>query len=219
MGVAALVALVVATPALASGGSAVIARFKWSVTGSMEHTWSITNTDPCGPVGDGLVRATFTGTGRGAFKVVRNAYGTTYDYDPQMNLRGKVTEIDNTTQNPPQSEGDVCRPTDKSGCGTRKLKDGFGYLNPGGAGGKPLEFVGTDFGNAFSVGDCEHGGFGDFGRINAYFLPALVPGVPPPKKLAQRRKMFTVTVHRRDSRAHVADVQSRTLTVKFTPLR
>jgi hypothetical protein len=188
IGVTAVVALGVATPALASGGSTVIARFKWSVAGSMKHTWSITSTDPCGPVGGGLVRATFTGTGRGAFKVERNAYGTGYNYDPQMNLRGKVTEIDNTTQNPPEFEGDVCRPTDKSGCGTRKLKDGFGYLEDVSGVGKPLEFVGTDFGNAFSVGDCEHGGFGDFGRINAYYLPKLYPGVPPPKKLAQRRK-------------------------------
>ena len=215
----ALVALVVAPAALAAGGSTVIARFKWSVTGSMKHTWSITNTDPCAPVGGGLVRATFTAPGRGAFKVVRNAYGTTYDYDPQMNLRGKVTEIDNTTQNPPEFAGDVCRPTNKSGCGTRALKDGYGYLQDVSGVGKPLEFMGTDFGNAFSAGDCEHGGFGDFGRINARYLPKLYPGVPSPKKLAQRRKRFTLTVHRRDSRNKGADVQSRTLTVTFTPLR
>jgi len=55
--------------------------------------------------------------------------------------------------------------------------------------------------------------------LNARYLPKLYPGVPSPKKLAQRRKRFTLTVHRRDSRNKGADVQSRTLTVTFTPLR
>lgn len=217
MGVTVLAILVAAPAALAAGGSTVLARFKWSVTGSMKHSWSITSGEPCAPVGSGRVSARFKASGRGAFKVSRNAYGTTYDYDPQLTLRGKVTETDNTTQNPPEPGG-VCTPTDKSGCGTRKLKDGFGYLQDVSGVGKPLEFVGTDFGNAFSAGDCEHGGFGDFGRVAGRNLPKLYPGVPSAKKLARHRRTFSVTAHRRDSRAHGADVQSRTVTVKFTPL-
>lgn len=228
--VAALVSLVVAPAAVAAGdnthtGETVVARFKWSVTGSMGHTWSITSTFPCDPVGSGLVEATFTATSRSAFKVVRgrNEVGTTYynyDFDPATNaLRGRITKIDNTTQNPPEFEGSACRPTDESGCGTRALKDGSGFLQDVSGQAKPLEFQAFGIRNAFSAGDCEDGGFEDFGRVNLRDLPKLYPGVPSPKKLAQRRKRFTLTVHRRDSRNNGADVQSRTLAVTFTPLR
>jgi hypothetical protein len=185
----------------------------------MTHTWTISNSGACDPTGAGKVTAKFTGVGRGSFKVERNAYGTFYNYDPQLNLHGKVTELDNTTQNPPESPGQVCRPTDKSGCGTRKLKDGFGYLQDVSGVGKPLEFRATDFGNAFSAGDCEHGGFADFGRVRGADLPKLYPGVPSAKKLASRHNAFTVHITRRDSRSNGADVQSRSVAIKFTRLR
>lgn len=216
--VAALAAAVLAAPASGAGGNTVVARFKWSVTGSMTHTWNIAGSDPCQPAGGGTVKATFSGSGRGAFKVERNQYGTVYNYDPQISLHGKITELDNTAQNPPETPDETCPPTDKSGCGTRKLKDGLGYLQDVSGVGKPLEFLGTDFGNAFSAGDCEHGGFDDFGRIQGADLPKLYPGVPSAKRLAQRHKTFTVTVHRKDRGNHGADVQSRTVSVTFKRL-
>lgn len=225
---AVLVSLVVAPGALAIGdntraGETVIARFKWSVTGSMEHMRSISNTSSCDAAGAGLVRAAFTGAGRGTLKVVRSSVPgiTRYDYafDPKVRLRSTVTKIDNTTQNPPEAAEDVCRPTDKSGCGTRALKGSFGYLQDVSFEGR-LEFLVQGIGKAFGAPYCEDGGFIDFGRIDALRdLPKLYPGVPSPKKLARRRKRFTLTVHRRDSRNNGADVQSRALSVTFTPLR
>jgi hypothetical protein len=220
-GIGAILAIVllVAPAAFAAGGNTVLARFKWSVSGSLKHAWSISSTDPCAPVGDGLISATFTGKGRDALKVERNQYGTTYNFDPQLNLRGKITEADNTTQNPPEAGDSPCRPTDKSRCGTRALKDGFGYLEPGANNGFLLDWEAVDFGNAFSAGDCETGGFGDYGRVSGRFLPKFYPGVPAPKALAKRHGRLVLRAKRRDSRNGGADVQTRTVTLTLTRLR
>jgi hypothetical protein len=154
-------------------------------------------------------------------KIVRNRYGTFYDYDPQTNLHGSITMLDDTTQNPPEP-GDTCPPIDKGGCGTRSLKQGFGYLEPSiEPPGNRIEFTGADFGNAFSAGDCEHGGFNDMGRSNGRFLPHLYPGLPSAKVMAHR-KSFTLTKSRTDANGdgdHGHDVQTRTVTVRFTRLR
>jgi hypothetical protein len=203
----------------ARAGDATLARFKWSVAGSMQHNWTLASSEPCGVYGNGVVKLTFKGTGKGALKVTRNAYGVFYDYDPQVTLRGSITMVDNTTQNPDE-RGEPCRPTDKSGCGTRSLKNAFGYLQtPAVARERRLEFFGGGLGDAFSVGDCEKGEFQDFGRVNSRYLPTLFPGVPLPAALARRRGTFTVSKTRTDKGQGTPDRQMRSVTVKFTRLR
>jgi hypothetical protein len=135
-----------------------------------------------------------------------------------MNLRGSVTETDNTTQNPGPF-GEPCNPTDKSGCGTRKLKSSYGYLQDP-AGRNRLAFDATGIVNAFGSGDCGVSS-NDFGLIDGRFLPKLHVAVPKPAKLARKRKAFSVSAQRRDSshRDNGGDQKRRSVTVKFTPQR
>lgn len=183
----------------------------------MQHDWKLASSDPCAPVGPGRINATFEGTGKGSFKVIRFGGGLTYEYNPGMTLRGSITETDETTQNPNDTDS-PCRPTDKSGCGTRKLKESHGFLQDN-TGGIRLAFEATGVGNAFSAGDCQESGFNDFGRIDGRTGPNLYVPVPKPAKLARKRKSFSVSAERRDSGQRGGGEQRRSVTVKFTRQR
>ena len=113
----------------ARGENKTVARFKWSLSGSMQHDWTLASSEPCAAVGPGRISATFKAKGKGAFKVFHNPRGYFFDYNPQVTLKGSVTETDDTHQNPNDIDS-PCKPTDKSRCGTRQMESSL-RVRPG----------------------------------------------------------------------------------------
>ena len=220
---AALIVGVTAFTVAVSGADAiegVKARYVWSVSGTLDFTWSTPHSsEPCNAVGSGKVHSTFNGTAKRPFQVGSNQYGPFYDYDPDIHVHGTITETDDTKLNPPE-HGGHCTPTDKSGCRTVKLKSitTITLAFPARR-GYPWQAGGHNFPNAFDVVDrpCRHEDFSDFDFIRRP-IPFNIDEMPGDARLLAGR---AGTVHATDRHtfANGRETLRRTLRFKFKRVR
>jgi hypothetical protein len=198
----------------------VKARYIWSVSGSLDFTWTTAhNSQPCAPVGSGKVHSTFNGTAKRPFQVGSNQYGPFFDYDPDIRVHGTITETDDTKLNPPEP-GLHCTPTDKSGCRTVKLRSFTTItLDFPARRGYPWKAGGHNFPNAFDFVDspCRDGDFGDFDFIR-HPVPFNIDEMPSNARLLAGRA-GTVPATDRHIYDQGRETLRRTLTFKFKRVR
>jgi hypothetical protein len=220
---AALIVAIAASAVSVSGAGAVEdvkARYAWSVSGTLDFTWSTRHSsEPCDAVGSGKVHSTFSGKGQRPFQVGSNQYGPFYDYDPSIHVHGTITESDNTRQNPPEPGGH-CMPTDKSGCRTVKLRSFTTItLDAPARRGYPWKADGNNFPNAFDGVDhkCRHEDFFDFGFVRGS-IPLSIDEMPSNARLLAGRAGTVQAVSRRTF-DNGRQTLRRTLTFTFKRVR
>jgi hypothetical protein len=202
-----------AQPAL--GANRTLAKFTWSFRAHIRHDWSVTSSAPCGRSATGYIESSFKGQGRGLFKVTASPYGVFYDYDPQTRLTGTVTESHSPgAQNPPEDPLIPCpKNTQTLDCGTRPVKQGFGWLQPAPTNARKLLFSATDIGNAFD-GTCNLSLFNDWGRVGNRELGAMRIRLPAPAALAHARGSVGRSAHKTNTIGRDHQVRDVTVTLK-----
>lgn len=194
-----------ALSAPAGASERVLAHWTVTISGSVRHSWTLTDREPCHATGDGFVTAQFASSHPERITIADNGYGpgdTTWN--DFFHVRGTTHVVDNRTRNPPPPDG-VCDSgpvPDKRGCGTRHFHSS-GFLV-----GEPLppERYGYDlsgaglitpwFNTPRNVQDCERDGFNDFTYIgdgNSRAEAVKLPGYPSAAALARRHGRIVVT--------------------------
>jgi hypothetical protein len=240
----ALVLAVVFAAAAAPAQAKYKPTHRVSVTGQLVNHWTIDEPDECGAVGGGTLTVDFksrtgnraqvgivrshaseTNDGKGAWVmlVIGDSAGHLTDMAAKP-ARGTITRTDESQPRPSEFD-EPCPPPDRTGCGTRPLKQAFAKVA-----GYDSKRIRVDLERPlWDELPCHHGSLDLFSNP-----PALAGGtregelllkMPRPSKL-KRKKVVKVSgsSHKRTatgdpgSTQHTDDV-TRTATVTFTPLR
>jgi hypothetical protein len=212
----------------------VLAHWRVTVSGSVRHTWSLPDSEPCQASGDGSVSARFASTHPQRITIADNGFGpadTTWN-GVFNNISGTITAVDGRTRNPPQAgqECDTSAPVpDTRACGTRHFHTGLAVL-------MPLRtvrqgYVITDSGSFTTpalnapdgVQDCERDGFNSFAEIGLTATPGAedlkLPGYPTAARLgsgARHRIVISISQTHRWVRSATT---VRHVRLVFTPVR
>jgi hypothetical protein len=202
-----LVALSVVLGAPADGQERVLARWKVTITGSVRHSWSLPDSDPCQATGDGSVSAQFASARAERITIADNGFGPgDISWDQIFHhISGTITAVDGRTRNPPDS-GATCDTSvpvpDTRACGSRRFTTGLAIEAPLGS---RHRYVLTDNGSFTTpalnapngVEDCERDGFQSFAFIDGSARPGSedlpLPGYPSDAALGSRHGRIVVT--------------------------
>ena len=101
LGVAACCAIA-AQPAGAQ--TRILAHWKVTITGSVRHTWSLPDSEPCQASGDGSLSAAFASTHAKRITIANNGFGPADILWNGVfnNIAGTITAVDGRTRNPPR---------------------------------------------------------------------------------------------------------------------
>ena len=218
----------------AAARTRVLAHWKVAVRGSIRHTWSLPDSEPCQATGDGFLTARFRSTHPQRITIADNGFGLgdiTWN-GVFGNIRGTITAVDRRTRNPPL-DGQTCDSfppvPDTRACGTRHFHTGLAVLMP--LRTVRRRYVITDSGSFTTpalnapddVEDCERDGFNSFAWIGDQPRPGAedlrLPGYPTPARLATRhRHRIVVSVTQRHRWVRSA-VTVRHVRIVFTPVR
>lgn len=198
--------VVLATPA--DGQERVLARWNVTITGSVRHSWSLPDSEPCQATGDGSVSAQFASTRAERITIAENGFGPgDVSWDQIFHhIRGTITAVDRRTRNPPNPgatcDTDVPVP-DTRACGRRRFNTGLAVEAPLGT---RHRYVLTDNGSFTTpalnapngVQDCERDGFESFAFINSTARPGSedlpLPRYPSDAALGSRHGRIVVSV-------------------------
>jgi hypothetical protein len=197
--------VVLAAPA--DGRPRVLAHWKVTISGSVRHSWSLPDSAPCDPTGDGSVSAQFASTRAERITIADNGFGPgDVSWDGIFHhIGGTIKAVDGRTRNPP-SPGDTCDATvpvpDTRACGTRRFHTGLAVEMPLGA---RRSYVLTDNGSFTTpalnapdgVQDCELDGFRSFAFITGRARPGsedlALPHYPSDAQLGSRHGRIVIT--------------------------
>jgi hypothetical protein len=212
----------------------VLARWQVTVSGSVRHTWSLPDSEPCQASGDGFVSARFASTHPQRITIADNGFGPadiTWN-GVFNNISGTITAVDGRTRNPPRDgqECDTSAPVpDTRACGTRHFHTGLAVL-------MPLRtvrhgYVITDSGSFTTpalnapddVQDCERDGFNSFAEIGLTAKPGAedlkLPGYPTPARLASGSRHRIVLSISQTHRWVASAITVRHVRLVFEPVR
>jgi hypothetical protein len=216
----------------AAGRTRVLAHWKVTVRGSVRHTWSLPDSEPCQATGDGFLTARFASSHPERITIADNGFGLgdiTWN-GVFTNIRGTITAVDGRTRNPPRDgqECDTSEPVpDTRACGTRHFHTGLAVL-------MPLRtvrhgYVITDSGSFTTpalnapdgVQDCERDGFNSFAEIGLTAKPGAedleLPGYPTPGRLATSSRHRIVVSVSQTHRWVASAITVRHVRLVFTP--
>jgi hypothetical protein len=203
----AVLALSVVLATRADGRTRVLAHWKVTITGSVRHSWSLPNSEPCQATGMGSVSAQFTSTRAERITIADNGFGPgDISWDQVFHhISGTITAVDARTRNPPGS-GDTCDTSvpvpDTRACGRRRFHTGLAVESPLGA---RRRYVLTDNGSFTTpalnapegVQDCERDGFQSFAFVGDTARPGsedlALPRYPSDAELSSRHGRIVVT--------------------------
>jgi hypothetical protein len=188
----------------------VLARWKVTISGTVRHTWSLPDSEPCQPSGDGSISAHFASARPKRITIADNGFGPgDISWNGVFgNIAGTITAVDGRTRNPPEpgQDCDTSSPVpDKRSCGTRHFHTGLAVLMP--LRTVRHSYVLTDSGSFTTpalnapngVEECERDGFDSFAFIGIDAKPGAedlrLPGYPSPARLASshRRRIVVST--------------------------
>jgi hypothetical protein len=201
----ALMAFSVVLATRADGRARVLARWTVTITGSVRHSWSLPDSEPCQATGSGWVSARFASTRAERIAIADNGFGPAdVSWDQVFHhISGTITAVDGRTRNPP-NPGDTCDTSDpvpdKRACGTRRFHTGLAVESPLGT---RRSYVLTDNGSFTTpalnapkgVEDCERDGFDSFAFINGARPGSedlALPRYPSDAQLASRHGRIVV---------------------------
>jgi hypothetical protein len=210
IGLAAAV-LIVASAASAGQATArphVLARWNVTISGSVTHNWTLTDSTPCAPSGSGSVSVRFASAHSQHIAIADNGFGLgDVSWNGVFNnINGTITATDNRTRNPPAfaQECDSSAPVpDIRACGTKQFRNvalmiespltsarRHGYALEGGGFPTPALNAPED------VHDCELDGF----RAFSYIFEGIpktqsleLPGYPSLAELRSRHGTIVVS--------------------------
>ena len=203
----AVLALSVVLATRADGRTRVLAHWKVTITGSVRHSWSLPNSEPCQATGMGSVSAQFTSTRAERITIADNGFGPgDISWDQVFHhISGTITAVDARTRNPPGS-GDTCDTSvpvpDTRACGRGRFHTGLAVESPLGA---RRRYVLTDNGSFTTpalnapegVQDCERDGFQSFAFVGDTARPGsedlALPRYPSDAELSSRHGRIVVT--------------------------
>ncbi len=191
-----------------------------TITGSVRHTWSLPDSEPCQASGDGSLSATFASTHAKRITIANNGFGPADILWNGVfnNITGTITAVDGRTRNPP-ADGQDCDTAvpvpDKRACGTRHFHTGLAVLMP--LRTVRRSYVLTDSGSfttpalnaPHGVADCELDGFDSFAFIGTDAKPGAedlrLPGYPSAARLgSSHRRRIVVSVSQSHRWVHSA---------------
>jgi hypothetical protein len=202
----ALMAFSVAFATQADGRERVLARWTVTVTGSVRHSWSLPDSEPCQATGSGSVSAHFASARPERITIADNGFGPgDISWDQVFHhISGTITAVDGRTRNPPDP-GDTCDTSDPvpdtRACGSRRFHTGLAVESPLGA---RRRYVLTDNGSFTTpalnapegVQDCERDGFQSFAFISGAARPGAedltLPRYPSDAALGSRHGRIVV---------------------------
>jgi hypothetical protein len=212
----------------------VLARWQVTVSGSVRHSWSLPDSEPCQASGDGFVSARFASVHPKRITIADNGFGPgdiTWN-GVFNNIKGTITAVDGRTRNPPQ-DGQDCDNSapvpDTRACGTRHFHTGLAVL-------MPLRtvrdrYVITDSGSFTTpalnapdgVQDCERDGFNSFAEIGLTAKPGAedlrLPGYPTAARLGSGARHRIVVSVSQTHRWVASAITVRHVRLVFTPVR
>ena len=203
-----VLALSVALATRADGRTRVLARWTVTITGSVRHSWSLPDSEPCQATGNGSVSARFASTRAERITIADNGYGPgDISWDQVFHhISGTITAVDGRTRNPPDP-GQTCDTTvpvpDTRACGTRRFHTGLAVESP--LVPRRRSYVLTDNGSFTTpalnapdgVQDCQLDGFDSFAFISGRARPGSedlpLPRYPSDAQLGARHGRIVVT--------------------------
>jgi hypothetical protein len=216
---------------VADARTRVLAHWKVTISGSVRHTWSLPDSEPCQPTGDGSISAHFASTHPKRITIADNGFGPgDISWNGVFNnISGTITAIDGRTRNPPDpgQDCDTSGPVpDKRACGTRHFHTGLAVLMPL----RPVRrsYVLTDAGSFTTpalnapkgVDQCQLDGFDSFAFIGTDAKPGAedlrLPGYPTAARLGSSHRRRIVVSVSQSHRWVRSAVTVRTVRLVFT---
>ena len=224
--------LIAAPPAGAR--TRILAHWKVTISGSVRHTWSLPDSEPCQASGDGSLSAVFASTHPKRITIANNGFGPAdISWNGVFNnVAGTITAVDGRTRNPPRDgqDCDTFEPVpDTRACGTRHFHTGLAVLMP--LRTVRRSYVLTDHGSFTTpalnapgdVADCQTDGFDSWADIGEQVKPGAedlrLPGYPSAARLASSHRPRIVVSVSQSHRWVRSAVTVRKVKLVFTRIR